>query len=116
MRYDGPDLARVAAWSGVPEAEVVRRHARTYVVRFLGFLPGFAYLGEVDPCIAAPRLPSPRPRVPPGSVAIAGGRTGIYPSASPGGWNLVGRVEDFVPFDLNGARLAPGDFVTFEAV
>ncbi len=114
--YDGPDLARVAAWAGLPADEVARRHATTYEVRYLGFLPGFAYLGEVDARIAAPRLPVPRPRVPAGAVAIAGARTGVYPFASPGGWNLVGRVVDAVLFHpARGATLQPGDRVRFEA-
>lgn len=113
--YDGPDLARVAAWAGVTAEEVVRLHAApVYEARYLGFLPGFAYLAEVPAAIAAPRLPAPRPRVPAGSVGIAGARTGVYPFASPGGWNLVGHVVDFVAFDLaRGAALAPGDRVRF---
>lgn len=114
VRYDGPDLDAVAAWAGLSPADVAAAHAgRTYAVRYLGFLPGFAYLGDVDPRIAAPRR-SPRPRVPAGAVGIAGPRTGIYPSASPGGWNLVGTVVGFVPFDpVAGARLRPGDRVRF---
>ncbi len=115
-RYDGPDLARVASWAGMSAEEVVRRHAAPeYEVRYLGFLPGFAYLGEVDPRISAPRLPTPRPRVPAGAVGIAAERTGVYPFASPGGWNLVARVIDFVAFDpVHGAALRPGDRVRFE--
>ena len=113
--YDGPDLGRVAAWAGVEEAEVIRLHARRYVTIYLGFLPGFGYLGDVDPRIAAPRLPAPRARVPAGAVGIAADRTAVYPSASPGGWNLVGRVVDFTAFDADrGATLRPGDGVTFE--
>lgn len=117
VRYDGPDLARVAAHARLAEAEVIALHAaRTYRVEVVGFLPGFAYLGEVDPRIAAPRLPSPRPRVPAGAVGIAGARTGIYPWPSPGGWNLVGTAVGFVPFDpARGAALAVGDLVRFEA-
>lgn len=114
--YDGYDLARVAAWAGLSPEEVAALHAgRPYEVRFLGFLPGFAYLGDVDPRIAAPRLEAPRPRVPAGAVALAGARTGVYPSTSPGGWNLIGRAIDFVAFDeARGATLAPGDRVVFE--
>lgn len=113
--YDGPDLARVAAWAGMTEEDVARLHAApVYEARYLGFLPGFAYLAEVPAAIAAPRLPAPRARVPAGSVGIAGARTGVYPFASPGGWNLVGRVVDFVAFDpARGAALAPGDRVRF---
>lgn len=116
VRYDGPDLQRVASWAGLGEEEVVRLHlAPIYTVRVLGFLPGFAYLGKVDLRIAAPRLPSPRSRVPAGAVGVAGARTGIYPFASPGGWNLIGSVVDFTPFDPDrGAALALGDRVRFE--
>ncbi len=115
-RYDGPDLGRVAAWAGVSPEEVVRLHAAaTYEVRYLGFLPGFAYLATVDARIAAPRLPAPRPRVPKGAVGIAGPRTGVYPAASPGGWNLVATALDFDAFDPRvGATLLPGDRVRFE--
>ncbi|MES2642303.1 MAG: carboxyltransferase domain-containing protein [Myxococcota bacterium] len=115
-RYDGPDLARVAAWAGLAVDEVIRRHAgRAYEVRYLGFVPGFAYLAEVCPTIAAPRLPSPRPRVPAGAIGIAATRTGVYPFASPGGWNLVATALDFHAFDPErGAALRPGDLVRFE--
>jgi len=115
-RYDGPDLARVAAWAGIPVDEVIRVHAgRAYEVQYLGFLPGFAYLAEVSPTIAAPRLPSPRPRVPAGAIGIAATRTGVYPFASPGGWNLVATALDFEAFDAErGAALRPGDLVRFE--
>lgn len=115
-RYDGPDLERVAAWAGLSVEEVVRRHAgRAYEVLYLGFLPGFAYLAEVCPTIAAPRLPSPHPRVLAGAVGIAASRTGVYPFASPGGWNLVATALDFAAFDPErGAALRPGDRVRFE--
>jgi UPF0271 protein len=115
-RYDGPDLARLAAWAGIAVDEVIRRHAgRAYEVQYLGFLPGFAYLAEVCPTIAAPRLPSPRPRVPAGAIGIAAARTGVYPFASPGGWNLVATALDFQAFDAErGAALRPGDLVRFE--
>lgn len=114
-RYDGPDLDRVAAWAGLPREEVVRRHAgRDYEVCYLGFLPGFAYLAEVDPTIAAPRLAAPRPRVPAGAVGIAASRTGVYPFASPGGWNLVATLVDVAVFTPEtGAALHPGDRVRF---
>lgn len=107
-RYDGPDLDRVARWAGLSEAEVVALHlARVYEVRFHGFVAGFAYLGEVDPRIAAPRLPAPRPRVPAGAVALAGARTAVYPGGTPGGWNLLGTA--LVPLPPT----APGDRVRF---
>ena len=115
----GPDLAHVAAFAGCAEAEVVERHTRRdYRVYMVGFLPGFAYLAEVDPQIAAPRRTSPRITVPEGSVAIAGGQTGIYPSASPGGWNIIGRTAVKL---YDAARTEPfllrtGDCVRFRSV
>jgi KipI family sensor histidine kinase inhibitor len=93
VRYggeDGPDLHDVAAFAGMTAADVIDCHAsRIYRVYMLGFLPGFAYLGEVDDVIAAPRRASPRQTVPAGSVGIAGRQTGVYPQVSPGGWQLI---------------------------
>jgi KipI family sensor histidine kinase inhibitor len=115
---DGPDLADVAAFAGLSEAEVVARHTgRTYRVFMMGFLPGFPYLGTVDPLIAAPRRATPRLRVPAGSVGIAGSQTGVYPAESPGGWQLIGRTPVRL-FDLsrpNPFLLEPGDDVEFVA-
>lgn len=89
----GPDLAAVAHHTGLTEAEVVARHmAPTYRVFMLGFLPGFAYLGGLDAALATPRRATPRALVPAGAVGIAGVQTGIYPLASPGGWQLIGRT------------------------
>ncbi|NMO22339.1 carboxyltransferase domain-containing protein [Pyxidicoccus fallax] len=118
VRYDGPDLAAVAERAKLSVDEVARLHAgREYSVRCVGFLPGFAYLGEVDPRIAVPRLPTPRTRVPALAVGIAGGRTGVYPFASPGGWNLIGTALDFAAFTPDeGAVLRLGDRVRFERV
>ncbi len=118
VRYDGQDLRALAARAGLSEDEVARRHtAREYTVRCVGFLPGFAYLGEVDPSIAVPRLSTPRTRVPALAVGIAGGRTGVYPFASPGGWNLIGTALDFTAFTPEqGAALQLGDRVRFERV
>jgi inhibitor of KinA len=97
----GPDLPNVAAFAGLAESDVIALHAsRTYQVMMLGFMPGFAYMGVVDARIAAPRLETPRPRVPRGSVGIAQEQTGIYPSDSPGGWQLIGRTP-VRPFDLD---------------
>jgi UPF0271 protein len=117
-RYDGPDLDEVAARAALSRAEVIRAHAgRVYVVRLIGFLPGFAYLGPVDPAVALSRRPTPRPRVDAGAIGIAGGYTGVYPFASPGGWNLIARAVEFSPFDAErGALLALGDRVRFEVV
>jgi inhibitor of KinA len=97
----GPDLTKVAAFAGLAEADVIALHAdATYQVMMLGFMPGFAYMGVVNARIAAPRLETPRPRVPRGSVGIAQEQTGIYPSDTPGGWQLIGRTP-VRPFDLD---------------
>ena len=112
----GPDLEEVARYAGMTEAEVIARHAApVYRVFMLGFVPGFAYMGTVDPRIAAPRRATPRLRVPSGSVGIAGGQTGIYPSETPGGWQLIGRTL-LKPFDPSRAvpfLLKAGDAVKF---
>jgi KipI family sensor histidine kinase inhibitor len=115
----GPDLDVVAAWAGLPKKEVISRHAApNYRVFMMGFLPGFAYLGTVDPLIAAPRRSRPRLRVPAGSVGIAGLQTGVYPSDGPGGWSLVGRSKFrmFDPARSFASMLAPGDTVRFVPV
>jgi len=115
----GPDLDALAGATGLAPADVVACHsAREYRVFMVGFLPGFAYLGELDPAIAAPRHASPRLRVPAGSVGIAGRQTGVYPQASPGGWQIVGRTTTR-PFDSGrtpASLLAPGDRVRFVPV
>ena len=114
---DGPDLELVAAEAGTTADEVVRRHSGVpYRVYMLGFQPGFAYLGLVDPLLAMPRRARPRVRVPVGSVGIAGRQTAVYPAASPGGWQIVGRALEPV-FDASRdvPRFAPGDTVTFVA-
>jgi KipI family sensor histidine kinase inhibitor len=113
---EGPDLEAVAAHAGCTVADVIERHAaRVYRVYMLGFVPGFAYMGRVDPRIATPRHRVPRERVPAGSVGIAGEQTGVYPVTSPGGWQLIGRT-DRVMFDAGrspASLLAPGDLVRF---
>lgn len=115
----GVDLEAVAAFAGVDEAEVIRLHtARTYRVFMLGFMPGFAYLGTVDERIAAPRLATPRLRVPAGAVGIAGAQTGIYPAVTPGGWRIVGRTPTRL-FDtrrVSPSLFQPGDLVQFYPV
>lgn len=115
VRYDGADLEEVAHRAGMTVGDVIARHAgRVYTVRFVGFLPGFAYLADVDPSLVLPRRASPRPRVPAGAVAIAGRYTGVYPFASAGGWHLIGHAVDFVAFDAQrGAALRAGDRVRF---
>jgi KipI family sensor histidine kinase inhibitor len=92
--YDGEDLGSVAALTGISVAEVIARHAgRELVVGWLGFAPGFAYLTGLDPVLETPRLDTPRTSVPAGSVAIAGPYSAVYPTASPGGWRLIGRTS-----------------------
>lgn len=115
----GPDLSDVAAFARLPAAEIVRRHSdREYRVYMVGFVPGFAYMAEVDPAIAAPRRSMPRMRVPKGSVAIASGQTGIYPEETPGGWNIIGRCP-LRPYDLSRDEpflLRAGDRVRFTPI
>lgn len=119
VRYggdDGPDLAVVAAAAGMSGDEVIECHtAGEYVAYFLGFKPGFAYLGGLDPRLATPRLAQPRPRVAAGSVGIGGDQTGVYAVTSPGGWRLIGRTSLglFDPQRTPAALLAPGDRVRF---
>lgn len=115
----GPDLASVAAQAGCSEEEVIGLHTgRDYRVFVVGFVPGFAYMGPVDPKLALPRRPNPRTRVPAGSVAIAAGQTGIYPVETPGGWHLIGRTT-VRPFDdtrVEPSLFHPGDRVTFRSI
>ncbi len=113
---DGPDLEAVAEHCGFTTDEVVRRHsAAEYVVYFIGFQPGFAYLGGLDAALHTPRRPEPRVAVPAGSVGIGGAQTGIYPLATPGGWQLIGRtaLALFDPQAEPPTLLAPGDRVRF---
>lgn len=114
--WAGPDLERVAQAVGMSAEEVVSRHsARTYHVAALGFAPGFPYLTGMDPELACPRLPNPRLAVPAGSVGIGGEQTGVYPHASPGGWNLIGCTAQplFDPEADEPAWLGAGDEVRF---
>jgi|SRR5215213_939742 len=110
------DLEFVAAENDLTRDEVVEIFlARTYRVYMLGFLPGFAYMGEVDERIATPRKSAPRLKVPRGSVGIAGSQTGIYPFESPGGWQIIGHtaLELFTPHAKNPTALQAGDLVEF---
>ncbi|HTX59206.1 MAG TPA: 5-oxoprolinase subunit PxpB [Verrucomicrobiae bacterium] len=112
----GPDAASLARICGMAEAELVILHARPqYVVSFLGFVAGFAYLGGLDERLHAARRAEPRAAVPAGSVAIGGTYTGVYPRSTPGGWHLIGRTEEtlFDPRREPPALLAPGDRVRF---
>jgi KipI family sensor histidine kinase inhibitor len=119
VRYDGPDLAAVAELTGLTVSEVIDVHAgAAYTVGWLGFSPGFGYLRGLDPALHVPRLAVPRIQVPEGSVAIAGPVTAVYPSASPGGWRLLGRtsVRLWDPDRDPPAVLAPGMRVRFRPV
>ncbi len=116
--YDGADLAEVAGYWGVTPAAAVRIHTGCeYRVAFCGFAPGFAYLTGLPTRYAVPRRATPRTRVPAGSVALAGPYTGVYPGASPGGWQLLGRTELplWDPAREPAALLAPGVRVRFRA-
>lgn len=116
--YDGPDLAEVAERTGLSVAQVIEAHTGTpWRVGFAGSTPGFAYLVDGDPRLAVPRHPVMRDAVPAGSVALAGGFSGIYPRDWPGGWQLIGRT-DAVLWDIDRADpalLTPGLRVQFRA-
>ena len=114
--YDGEDLDFVAQYNQLTREEIITIHTTPiYRVYMMGFLPGFAYLGGLDPKIATPRKASPRTSVPAGSVGIAGNQTGIYPSTSPGGWQLIGRTERplYTPNESKITLLKAGDLVKF---
>jgi KipI family sensor histidine kinase inhibitor len=119
VRYDGADLDEIAAACAMATDDVVRLHtAPTYRVAFCGFAPGFAYLTGLAPELHLARRATPRPRVPAGSVAIASRYSAVYPSASPGGWHLLGRTDADV-WDVDRdppALLAPGTAVRFVPV
>jgi KipI family sensor histidine kinase inhibitor len=115
----GPDLPDVARHAGVSAEEVIRLHSSpTYLVYFLGFSPGFVYLGGLPEILHTPRLATPRPSIAGGSVGIAGSQTGIYPVDSPGGWRLIGRtpLRMFDPETTPPTRLQPGDRMKFEPI
>ena len=119
VKYDGVDLESVAASAGLSVEGVVARHSgRTYTVDLLGFVPGFAYLSELDTALQLPRRAQPRPRVAAGSVAIAAAQTAVYPLDTPGGWHIIGRTQTtmFDPTRDAPALLAPGDTVRFERI
>jgi len=115
----GPDLLEVSALHKMTPAQVVDLHSSTtYVVYFLGFVPGFAYLGELPPALVTSRLATPRRSVPRGSVGIAGNQTGIYPVSTPGGWRLLGRtpLSMFQPERNELSLLSIGDRVRFAPI
>ncbi|EOU9536757.1 5-oxoprolinase subunit PxpB [Cronobacter dublinensis] len=112
----GPDLADVARHAGLSEKQVVEKHSQVdYVVYFIGFQPGFPYLGGLAPELATPRRAEPRLSVPAGSVGIGGSQTGIYPLPTPGGWQIIGHtpLALFNPQKNPPGLLAPGDTVRF---
>jgi inhibitor of KinA len=115
----GPDLADVSAYTGLSAEEVIRLHSSaTYRVCFLGFTGGFAYLRGMPEVLHTPRLATPRRAVAAGSVGIAGGQTGIYPTETPGGWRLIGRtpVQMFNPLAQPPTRVQSGDIVRFDPI
>jgi inhibitor of KinA len=115
----GPDLAEVCAMRGMPEAQAIGLHSSAeYLVYFLGFVPGFAYLGELPEKLVTSRLAAPRKRVPAGSVGIAGNQTGVYPVATPGGWRLLGRtpLKMFRAENDGLSLLSIGDRVRFTPI
>ncbi|XES85459.1 5-oxoprolinase subunit PxpB [Franconibacter pulveris] len=112
----GPDLADVARYTGLSEKQVVEQHAAgEYVVYFVGFQPGFPYLGGLPAALATPRRAEPRLSVPAGSVGIGGNQTGVYPLPTPGGWQIIGRTPQalFDPTHEPPGLLMPGDTVRF---
>jgi KipI family sensor histidine kinase inhibitor len=115
----GPDLAEVSKLRGMTEKQTIELHSSVeYLVYFLGFVPGFAYLGELPKELVTPRLASPRKRVPAGSVGIAGNQAGVYPFATPGGWRLLGRtpLKMFRAENDGLSLLSIGDRVRFTPI
>ena len=115
----GPDLIDVSSIHGITPAQVIALHSSsTYLVYFLGFVPGFAYLGGLPEALVTPRLATPRRKVPPGSVGIAGSQTGVYPFSTPGGWRLLGRtpVSMFRADRKELSLLSIGDRVRFTPI
>ena len=115
----GPDLGPVAKQAKLSPEEVIKRHGKAeYLVYLIGFAPGFPYLGGLPKELATPRHAKPRMAVPPGSVGIADHQTGIYPLATPGGWNLIGRtpLDMFLPREDPPSLLRAGDRVRFRAI
>lgn len=117
VKYDGADLADVADLLGIDTNEVVRRHSeQEWTVEFVGFLAGFGYLAGSEGGLTVPRRTNPRTRIPAGSVGLAGDWSGIYPSSSPGGWQLIGTTDlrMFDPSREPVSLLAPGTRVRFQ--
>jgi len=121
----GPDLEGVAQLHGITSDKVIQLHtSKTYLVYFLGFVPGFAYLGELPAALSTPRHATPRRKVLAGSVGIAGNQTGVYPCETPGGWRLLGRTPltmfslDHPAYEKNSglSLLSIGDHVRFKEI
>lgn len=115
----GPDLLEVSSTLGMTPAQVIAMHSSsTYLVYFVGFVPGFAYLGGLPEALVTPRLATPRRKVPAGSVGIAGNQTGVYPVSTPGGWRLLGRtpISIFRPDRKELSLLSIGDRVRFTPI
>jgi inhibitor of KinA len=115
----GPDLQDVASMNGITPSQVIEAHASVeYLAYFLGFVPGFAYLGGLPAALSTPRLSAPRRSVPAGSVGIADDQTGVYPFATPGGWRLIGRtpLAIFQPARREMSLLSIGDYVRFKVI
>lgn len=115
----GPDLPTVAHHAGMSEQDVISLHcAHDYLIDMLGFLPGFAYLGGLDPRLHTPRLSVPRTEIPAGSVGIGGAQTGIYPLASPGGWQIIGRspVRPYDPERAQPILYRAGEYLRFQPI
>lgn len=115
----GPDLETVATQAHLSITDVIARHSQpNYLIYMLGFLPGFAYLGGLDPALATPRLATPRLKIAPGSVGIAGEQTGMYPIESPGGWQIIGRtpLRLFQPESEHPFYYQAGDYIHFDAI
>lgn len=112
VQYDGEDIERVAAHTGLSWKDVISLHVNaTYSVAMIGFLPHFPYLIGLNQKLITPRLDKPRTHVPAGSVAIGGNQTGVYPCASPGGWNILGTTD---PALL--VHIEPGDYIVFREI
>ena len=114
--YDGPDLGDMEQLTGLTREEIIAIHSSTdYKIHMMGFLPGFVYLGGLDPRICAPRLDTPRTKIEAGSVGIGGSQTGVYPVASPGGWRILGftPIKFYDPDRTEPILCKAGEYIRF---